>query len=454
MSRTSSRVASLAKNLLVLLVSMAVSAALLELGALFMYRRYFGRAFSRANVQGRLLHERVGTPSQSAGNEPEEQLDKQLDALKNAEIPDHNVIIHPYYGFIVNPESPGINRFGFFEDEPFTTRAPDRLVVAIFGGSLADQVFYLGKEAMAERLRSTPAFHDKEIKIVSVALGGYKQPQQMIILSDLLVHGAQYDVVVNIDGFNEIDSSLDNYEDGLNPFYPHNWKLHARQGVDTDIISRVGRIEIVREKRRDLRGVFARSPLYESIFFLTLWDILDHRYLVELRQQMADLDTRLSARGLPPRVKGPALEFKDNDSLYQEIALVWARSSVQMARLCGIYDITYFHFLQPNQYVPDSKPLTEEERRVAIDPGYSGAERVPAVYPYLQERADELRDLGVNFYDLTGMFKDEHRTIYSDFCCHVNETGAALIAAKVADIIAENWPRDHGAAGDGDSAKP
>jgi hypothetical protein len=436
------RAATLAKNLALFLLSLTLSAAVLEATTLIVYRHYFGRAFSRDHVQGRLLRERVGAPDEGGDGSAEERLDKRLDALKNIEIPDHNVIIHPYYGFIVNPESPGINRFGFFEDEPFTQRGPDRFVIAIFGGSLADQVFYLGKNAMAERLRGHAPFRDKDIQIVSVALGGYKQPQQMIILSDLLAHGAQYDAVVNIDGFNEVDSSLDNHEDGLNPFYPHNWKLHARQGVDTDVVARVGRIEIVREKRRDLRALFARFPLYHSVFFLTLWDILDHRYLVALRQQMADLDTRLSSRALPPRVRGPALAFADSESLYREIALVWARSSVQMARLCEAYGTAYFHFLQPNQYVPDSKPFTEEERRVALAPDYSGAERVPAVFPYFQERAGELRELGVNFFDLTGVFKNERRTIYSDFCCHVNQLGADLIAAAIADEIAEHYQAD------------
>lgn len=430
--------ARLVKNVSLFLASLTLSAAALEVATLIAYRRYFGRAFSREHIQGRLLRERVGAPGED-GSTVEAELDQKLEALKNVEIPDHNVIIHPYYGFIVNPESPGINRFGFFEDEPFTTRGPDRFVIAIFGGSLADQVFYLGRNAMADRLRAHPAFRDKDIQIVSVALGGYKQPQQMIVLSDLLAHGAQYDAVVNIDGFNEVDSSLDNYEDGLNPFYPHNWKLHARQGVDTDIIARVGRIEILRERRRALRSLFARPPLYHSVFFLTLWDVLDHRYLVDLREQMADLDSRLSSRTLPPRVRGPVLTFEDHESLYRAIALVWARSSVQMARLCEAHGIVYLHFLQPNQYVPGSKPFTEEERRVALAPDYSGAERIPAVYPYFQERAEELRELGVNFFDLTGIFKDERRTVYSDFCCHVNQLGADLIATAIADQIAARW---------------
>src|SRR5262249_24483082 len=160
--------------------------------------------------------------------------------------------------------------------EPFTTRGPDRFVVLILGGSFADQVFYLGKEKLADSLRKHAPFRDKEIEVLSVALGGYKQPQQMIILADLLIHGGHYDAVVNIDGFNEVDASLDNYDDGLNPFYPQSWKLHARQGIDTAALTQVGHIESLRERRRALRQLFARFPLRTLGFTLTLWDVLDH----------------------------------------------------------------------------------------------------------------------------------------------------------------------------------
>jgi hypothetical protein len=220
-----------------------------------------------------------------------------------------------------------MNRFGFFEQEPFTKRGDDRFVILILGGSFADQVFYLGKETMAARLRNYDAFGDKKIEIVSVALGGYKQPQQMIILADLLLHGAQYDAVVNIDGFNEVDASLDNYEDGLNPFYPNNWKLHARQGIDTASIAQVGRIENLREKRRTLRQLFARAPLRSLTFTLTLWDVLDQRYLGDMRREMSALDAQLTSDTLPPRIRGPAVEYPDAESVYREIALVWARAS-------------------------------------------------------------------------------------------------------------------------------
>jgi hypothetical protein len=140
---------------------------------------------------------------------------------------------------------------------------------------------------------------------------------------------------------------------------------------------------------------------------------------------------------LPPRVRGPKAGYSDPQSLYEDMGLVWKRSSRLMATLCRTYGIEYFHFLQPNQYVPDSKPFTDEERNVAYRPELPGSDRVPAAFPVLRERGRELRELGVNFTDLTGMFADEKRTVYNDFCCHVNELGATLIAKRIAAVIGE-----------------
>ena len=46
-----------------------------------------------------------------------------------------------------------------------------------------------------------------------------------------------------------------------------------------------------------------------------------------------------------------------------------------------------------------------------------------------------LRGDGVHFVDLTMLFKDVEETIYEDDCCHVNQRGNNLIAAKLAEAM-------------------
>ena len=46
-------------------------------------------------------------------------------------------------------------------------------------------------------------------------------------------------------------------------------------------------------------------------------------------------------------------------------ARVWYRDSLLLAGLAELGRADYYHFLQPNQYAPGSKPLSPEERKSA-----------------------------------------------------------------------------------------
>ena len=375
-----------------------------------MFEHFRGREFSRADVLGRLVGERVQ-------RDPLEKLPPEIaervDELKDVAIPDTPVILHPYFGFVANPESPGINSYGFFQEEPLVTAAPNEITVAIFGGSLADQVFYLAEDVIVEQLSSS--FSGERVRVVSTALGGYKQPQQLNVLSFMLQRGAEYDYVVNIDGFNEIESSVQNFHDGISPFFPHNWRLHARRGLDPQAMMRLGKIEIIRQRRSQLRRTFSSTFLRRMTFVLVLWDMLDTRELEALRDETVALREILSESELPPRVTGPPHDYESEEALYADLAGLWARSSLQMDAICDRYGVSYLHFLQPNQYVPNSKQFAQEEREVAFDETYLGGEVVPLGYPLLSRNGRMLRESGVRFVDLTKIFAAERRAVYSDF---------------------------------------
>jgi hypothetical protein len=81
--------------------------------------------------------------------------------------------------------------------------------------------------------------------------------------------------------------------------------------------------------------------------------------------------------------------------------------------------------------------LTAEEREHAIRLDWAGSERIPSGYPLLIQRGEHLRKMGVRFVDLTSIFADEYRRVYSDFCCHVNQLGADIIARKIARVVSD-----------------
>lgn len=413
-----------------------LGAIALEVGATWIYQHYRGRQFSRSEILGRLLDDRVGA-------NPVEELSRdvieEIAEIKTGAIPDAPVVLHPFFGFVANPQSPGINGYGFFQESPLVEYSPDIVTVAIFGGSLADQIFYMAQDRIVQRLEQSDVFGGKRVRVVSTALGGYKQPQQLNILTFMLARGADYDIVVNIDGFNEIDCSIGNFYDGINPFFPHNWKLHARRGLNPQAMKHLGKMELIRQRRQRLRERFSHLPLRSSAFMLTLWDMLDGSELNALRNETRQLGDLLAADELPPRVAGPPHPYQKEDDLYGDLARVWARASLAMDTVCERFGCEYFHFLQPNQYVPNSKPLTEEEQRVAYVEDFVGVDYVPRGFAMLSHRGEGLRQNGVHFVDLTKMFRAENRTVYSDFCCHVNQLGAELIANRIAaEVIDAN----------------
>ncbi len=99
----------------------------------------------------------------------------------------------------------------------------------------------------------------------------------------------------------------------------------------------------------------------------------------------------------------------------------------------------YFHFLQPNQYVAGSKPLSDEERAKAHDEDSPYRPVAERGYPLLRQVGAELRAAGVWFVDLTEVFSGVGETLYIDTCCHFNAKGNALVSQAIARAVHESY---------------
>ena len=58
--------------------------------------------------------------------------------------------------------------------------------------------------------------------------------------------------------------------------------------------------------------------------------------------------------------------------------------------------------------------------------------------PLLRARSSRLKDAGVAFTDLTGVFADHPEPIYNDFCCHVELAGDLIMAKAIAARIKQS----------------
>ncbi len=335
------------------------------------------------------------------------------------------------------------NAFGFrSEIEDYREVSEDDFVIGIFGGSVANQLALLGGDAIVATLSERRPDLDGRIRILNFGLGGYKQPQQTILLLEMFLLGVSFDVVVNIDGFNEVAIGESDASAGHHPIFPsrghHLRTVEFSSGQPTP-----GTIELsssILEASREVSGWrewlaagSGRSELVATLVGLRV-QVLARRIAETERALQDSSETgRVSAVA---RIDAPCLG--EDFACWQLIADLWERSSRAMASLALEADALYLHVLQPNQYLEGSKQLTTEERRVAYDAEHPWSRAVARGYPQLQQRARRLSSAGIHFHDLTGAFRENAETLYQDTCCHFNARGGQILGAEVARLLDES----------------
>ena len=360
-------------------------------------------------------------------------------------------ILHPYLGFVRNPAMPQhefvertvpypVNEFGFFGPSPLVKRSPDRVHIFVTGGSVALEFFIDAKDYFEELLGEFPPFAGKKVEVISLALGGLKQPQQILLFNYLLSIGAEPDMVLTLDGFNEVVlPAVENLRNGVYPYFPRKWHVYGSTSLDMEAAVLAGAIALRREDVEASRQFIRDSMLRKSRLGVALWQSAHRKKAIRRTESEQALQALLEERKkrLPPQLTGPAIEPMTKEQMADGFVGVWARSSRQMWDLCRSHDILFMQFLQPNQYVPDTKVFTEWEKQNAIaSDEYIWRIAATYGYPVLRVRGLELAAAGVPYSDLTDVFADVTESIYKDICCHVNPRGAELLAERMARDLA------------------
>jgi len=355
--------------------------------------------------------------------------------------------IHPYLGFLQR-QAPKWNPDGvmtlsqaelYRPGSPMVDGGPDDLVVGITGGSVSQQFAQRGgAEALRPLLAALPRFEGRTPRFVLLGGGGVKQPQQLMGLQWALVQGLRLDVLINIDGFNEVAlHEVENELAGVAPIYPRNWRMRVSR---LDLADVVGERAYLKRRRRELAQGLLASPLRALHLRQLVWVAQDRTVRYSIRALDGVL-AEFESEGVHDFLsQGPRQAESTVESRRALMVDLWRESSLQIERACRASGAEYYHFLQPNQYVEGSKPLSEEEQRVAITEDLSYGTFVPAAYPMLQAAGGALAEEGVRFHDLTRVFADHPESIYVDDCCHVNRLGNQILAEAIAGAIA-SWER-------------
>ncbi len=430
---------------MVALVSTGVALLAVELSTLWIYPKVRGNTSTWADIDNRLhvanVEIELARGKSFAG--------KAMEAASE---------IHPYLGFAMDPRAElqqedgsmfhPYSDLGFFMGGTLPpARGKNEFVVAISGGSVAAHFFNQGGfNQLKKLLRSIPALQSKRIIVKNYALPGFKQPQELMALNYLLVLGAQFDLWISINGFN--DMVLPVYENEpahVAMVYPRGWNLLTESVVEPAEAEFRSAIFTITAQREDWRAFATRPWLTRSAFVRAWWDIVDRRMEEKARELMKEIQAAQSRQ----IDRGPVsldATGSGTDRLQRRALEIWEQSTRQMAKLCEANGIQYVVFVQPNQYFKDSKVLNAEEKQIAwAETGYRPY--VEAGYPLLVESIPKLRAEGISVVDSTMIFRDEARTVYNDTCCHLNKLGNDLLGEHIAAEIVHLFDEKPEAAG-------
>ncbi|MBN1878782.1 hypothetical protein JW823_01610 [bacterium] len=180
-------------------------------------------------------------------------------------------IIHPYLGFVQNKIGGRmrVDAFGFplNSDIPIHKRTETGYIIGVFGGSFAQGVA-THRTSLVEAVAQT----NRTPVIVNTAMGGYKQPQQLLALTYLLSLGAEFDAVINIDGFNEVALPMsENLPKSVFPFFPRNWYFRTTQRLDQTTHLMLGELQYLKRERRAWANLAEENFSLKSICWFALW---------------------------------------------------------------------------------------------------------------------------------------------------------------------------------------
>lgn len=324
--------------------------------------------------------------------------------------------LHPYLGF----RDP--SRMFDLETVQSNNKPADEFWVGIFGGSVATNL--AGDSAvqaiLEKELKKLSQIGNRRIRILQLAHGGFKQPQQLITYS---LYGEKIDLAISLEGVNEISDFM------LGHHFPIDFPVTAFRYFYQDHPGQVYLkasqllVEVVH------RGYWAYlntrplqwSPLATLMTF-TLASVGNPLHL-ELQTQFQRTYRR---RFLSQRPFG-------SDEVFNQLFDVWERNLQTFLALARARQTPVFIFLQPNQYIEKSKPFSDWELANILSPNF----RIFGMYyTKFLEHASVLGKQGLPVYDLSQVFKLTNETVYTDVCCHLNSVGNRIVAeAMVGQIL-------------------
>lgn len=402
---------------------------LIEIG-LRSYLRVSGEPYNRAATRGQVAH--IASLNQDFVPRPDKAKEQTPGNNPGAERS-----LHPYLGWEI------ADGYRMLANEYAWMRSPESagaLTILMLGGSVTD-IFDnddYGIGPLTRLLKADPRLAQREIHFLRFGRGGFKQPQQVNYIVFLLSLGFRPDVVIDIDGFNEVALGNHNMSEGTHPAYPSaahwtqlaTWATSDRNALDMVAEIRGTQHAIDRWCTRFSDWQLDRSCLVGQAVLRRLRTL--HGQLIQQFRAYSNYLTQL-----PSPISTLGLEAGDEAAVEASVR-DWMECSRTASDICRARGILYLHFLQPTLHDKGSKTLTKKE----IEQGgmlETWKRGVELGYPMMRAKGEELKKLDVNFIDLSLIFKDRTDDIYFD-ACHFAGAGNDILAQHIAKELLARLP--------------
>jgi hypothetical protein len=260
------------------------------------------------------------------------------------------------------------------------------------------------------------------------------------VLAYFLSIGQQFDLVINIDGFNEVALARLNDERGVDISMPSPMHLDPlvnlvnQSTLTPEKLASLAAIQRYREQLNALADRLQRSRVAAVHVALDRYRAsVASRYSAELGR-FANLPSNPAGASVV-RVTPPVMK-RSGPQLFQQIAAGWADSSLLMNAMLGARGVPYVHVLQPNQYFT-SRRFSDAERAVALSNDSLFREGAEKGYPELIAASAALNGTE-RFFNAVAIFDDEKLPVYMDNCCHYTLAGNHRLADFVSRSILQS----------------
>lgn len=353
----------------------------------------------------------------------------------------------PYFGFPDRPHVNNTNNYGFRwangtepVDYPYVPER-DEYVIAIYGGSVAGGFLQDTIEYLTATLSKHPDLSGRRVRLLQFAMGAQKQPISLFYLNYFAALKQTIDLVINIDGFNDVRNSIVNLESGHHFLMPHAAiakTFDAYVSVPTLDLAYLDYFRSVAKLKKRITAAESRSfRLLKSIGYL---DWLKRKYAeLAVRPPRNDGDMSLMLTVPANKVTFLDLDADAQNRLADDVAGAWYTCTRLMLASCQTMGMQYIHAVQPTHFFSQRKHLSSREKEWIIDApkkdrGQATTKRIIEVcYPKLVELASTL---GKQVYcHMIDVLDDAHEEVFLDHECHFNPAGHHLMARRLCEFI-------------------